>query len=151
MYMYISECIDTSIQTYMYLHTLMFSHTVLMFMFLCTVSHAQISAYTPTPTQFSVHFLAPALHDDFSRCLSPGLQPQDWGGSSGWRLAIPFQEGAGPGEVEPSSLEQLPEVMVEPLSSSLWSYSGECRKLKGFIEVGSGPLEASLGLTDWVR
>lgn len=41
--MYISECIDTSIQTYMYSHTLMFSHTVLMFMFLCTVSHAQIS------------------------------------------------------------------------------------------------------------
>ena len=53
--------------------------------------------------------------------------------------------------MEPSSLEQLPEVMVEPLSSSLWSYSGECQKLKGFIEVGCGPVEASLGLTDWVR
>lgn len=52
--------------------------------------------------------------------------------------------------MEPSSLEQLPEVMVEPLFSSLWSYSGECQKLKGFIEVGSGPVEASLGLTDWV-
>lgn len=63
----------------------------------------------------------------------------------------PLPGRAGPGKVELSSLEQLPEVMVEPLFSSLWIYSGECRKLKGFIEVGNGPVEASLGLTDWVR
>lgn len=35
-------------------------------------------------------------------------------------------------------LEQLPEVMVELLSSSPWGYSGECPKLEGFIGVGSG-------------
>lgn len=126
-----------------------YTHTVHIFTLLCTQSHThkQVHAHTPAPTQFSVHFLAPALRDDFSRCLSPGLRPQDWGGSSGWRLAVPFQEGAGLGggalfpELQGSEiLEQLPEVMVGLLSSSPRGDSGEHLKLEVVIEVGTGPV-----------
>lgn len=104
-FIHIYECIHTSLLTFIFSHT--FLYTPCLFSFSCvhSLTHTQISTHTPAPTRFSVHILALALYDDFSRCLSPGLQPQDGGGGScWWRLTVPFREGAGPGKVEPSSL-----------------------------------------------
>lgn len=56
-----------------------------MFMVLPTDSYPQVNVHIYTLFMgSSVHFLVPALHDDFSRCLSLGhQQPWDWEGVPG--------------------------------------------------------------------
>lgn len=98
-----------------------------MYIFTDTV-HFYDPVYTLTPTsahtypllmEASGHFLAPALHDDFSRCLSLGhRQPWDWEGVPGaGLLSFPGRSKTrGGGAI---FLEILPDVVMGSCSNSI--------------------------------
>lgn len=101
-------------------------------MFSCTFSdtvhfYDPVCVLTPTVSvhrhtllmESSVHSLAPALHDDFSRCLSLGhQQPWDWEGVPGaGLLSFPGRSKTkGGGAI---LLEILPEVVMGSCSNSI--------------------------------
>ena len=120
------------------LHSFMhiLTDTVHFFMTLSMYSHPQVNVHTHTHTHThtyththillshgsSVHFLAPLLCDDFSRCLSLGhRQPWDWAGVPFWvQACCSFQEGVRLGEAEPAILlELLLDVVMGSCSNSI--------------------------------
>lgn len=104
--MYIRMCPPARIYGHTRIHEALthLSYTQCSFRAVHPAPRTPIEARTPAPTQFSVHLLAPALHDDFSRCLSPGLRPRlrMEGVPGGDSCPLPGRRRAG--EVEPSSL-----------------------------------------------
>lgn len=96
-----AENVLVHLPKHMYSHSLMVYSHIFIYMDgayfhapVHVVTHTNM--HTPIPMKFSVHFLALALHDDFSRCLSPGhQQSQDWEGVPGGGLLSPSRKEEG--------------------------------------------------------